>query len=67
MIFIWGREIQFDLTVLVFIDIFALAVVTTLLMRYLYRPNPHYSELYGDEIALFTVKIGTNGRYGGLT
>ena len=36
-----------------FIDIFALAVVTTLLMRYLYRPNPHYSELYGDEIALF--------------
>lgn len=22
-------------------------------MRYLYRPDPHYSELYGDEIALF--------------
>lgn len=30
-----------------------MAVVTTLLMRYLYRPDPHYSELYGDEIALF--------------
>jgi len=51
--YLGGRKIQFDVTILTLISIFALTVVTILLMKYLYRPDPHYSEHYGDEIVLF--------------
>jgi len=43
---------QFDYATLVMVMILA-ALVVIILIKFIYRHNPHYSELYGGEIVLF--------------